>query len=421
MRLNSAAEIQLLEWWILHNDKSAVRAQIWTKPFILVILVQFLMFTSMYILLPTLPVYAKSIGGSETVAGLIVGLFTFAAVLVRPFSGNLLDSKGRKAVLISGIIIFLVSAASYTWAYLVWVLLALRMVHGLGWGATTTAAGTVASDVIPAVRRGEGMGYYGISSTIAMSVGPALGLGIIAHYSFQRLFLISVLFAAAGLVIALFINYEGMNGKASDSSTQKTGGTKPKGVIIEKSAIAPSLVLFFTALSYGGIVTFLKPYADFRGIENIGPFFTVYALVLLFSRPVMGKMADKYGAGLLLVPGTLAIAAALLTLMQASSMTVFLLAAVLYGLGFGAVQPVLNALVISLAPPERRGAANATFFSAMDLGIGLGAVILGAISEWAGYSLMYGISTLFALLALAIYFVVLRPRLAVVKARGEIR
>jgi len=404
----------------LHSDKSAVRADIWTRPFILVILVNFLMFTSMYILLPTLPDYAKSIGGSETVAGLIVGLFTFAAVLVRPFSGNLLDSKGRKVVLIAGITIFLVSAASYTWAYLVWMLLALRMVHGLGWGVTTTAAGTVASDIIPAARRGEGMGYYGISSTIAMSVGPALGLAIIAHYSFERLFIISVLFAAAGLVTGLFINYEGIDGKAGDSS-KMDGGTKLKGVIIEKSAIAPSLVLFFTALSYGGIVTFLKPYADFRGIENIGPFFTVYALVLLFGRPVMGKMADRYGAGPLLVPGILLIAAALFTLMNASSMAVFLLAAVLYGLGFGAVQPVLNALVISLAPPERRGAANATFFSAMDLGIGLGAVILGAISEWVGYSLMYGISTLFALLALAIYFVVLRPRLAVVKAGGENR
>ncbi len=405
----------------MHSDKPAGQGKIWTRPFVLVILVNFLMFTSMYILLPTLPVYAQSIGGSETVAGMIVGLFTFAAVLVRPFSGNLLDSRGRKTVLLAGILIFLVSAAGYTWAYLVWMLLALRVVHGLGWGATTTAAGTVASDVIPAARRGEGMGYYGISSTIAMSVGPALGLAIIAHYSFEWLFLISVLFAAAGLICGLFINYEGIAGKSVEVSANKSGGNKPKGVIIEKSSIAPSLVLFFTAVTYGGIVTFLKPYADFRGIENIGPFFTVYALVLLFSRPVMGRMADRYGAGPLLIPGILMVAAALFTLMNASALVIFLLAAVLYGLGFGAVQPVLNALVISLAPPERRGAANATFFSAMDLGIGLGAVILGAISERVGYSMMYGSSILFALLALVIYFAVLRPRLAEGKVRGENR
>ncbi|WP_418790869.1 MFS transporter [Phosphitispora sp. TUW77] len=405
----------------MNSDKSAVQPDIWTRPFMLIVLVNFLMFTSMYVLLPTLPVYAKSIGGSETVAGLIVGLFTFAAVLVRPFSGSLLDSKGRKAVMIAGIAIFIVSAVSFTWAYLVWMLLALRIVHGLGWGVTTTASGTVASDIIPAARRGEGMGYYGMSSTIAMSIGPALGLAIINNYSFKLLFLVSALFAVAGLLIGLFINYDGISGKMGEGSTEVAGGTKTKGVLFEKSSVPPSLVMFFASLSYGGIVTFMKPYADFRGIENIGPFFTVYALVLLFSRPVMGRMADKYGAGRLLVPGILFIATALLILMNASSMTGFLLAAILYSIGFGAVHPILSALVISFVVPERRGAANATFASAMDMGIGLGAVILGAISERAGYSLMYGSSTVFALLALVVYFAILRPRLAEQKLKGENR
>lgn len=157
----------------MQKDGSDVKASLWTRPFILIILVNFMMFSSMYVLLPTLPVYAQRIGGNETVAGLIVGLFTISAVVMRPISGNLLDRKGRKVLLNAGILIFLFSALAYNLASVILVLLALRVVHGAGWGVMTTAAGTIASDIIPAPRRGEGMGYYGVSSTVAMSLGPA--------------------------------------------------------------------------------------------------------------------------------------------------------------------------------------------------------------------------------------------------------
>lgn len=387
----------------MQNGQAAVRKPLWNRSFLQVILVNFLMFTSMYVLLPTLPVFAQKIGGSDTVAGLIVGLFTLSAVLTRPWSGNLLDRKGRKIVLVAGILVFLFSSVSYNWAYMIWALLALRVVHGAGWGFTTTAAGTIAADVIPASRRAEGMGYYGISTTIAMSIGPALGLFIVKQYSFTVLFWVSAGFAMAGLLTGLIINYEGIDAGGR--------GKTVKGVVIERSAVPPALVLFFIALTYGGVVSFLPAYAAERGIANIGPFFTVYAVVLLLSRPVMGKLADRYGAGPLLVPGISLVIAALFSLMAAKSLAMFLVAAVLYGVAFGAVQPVLNAVTITLAPIERRGAANATFFSAMDLGIGLGAVTLGALSQKVGYSFMYGGSSVFILLSLVVYFTVLRSKL----------
>lgn len=303
--LKGASVFRRMEDEALTNGKNNAQVPLWTKTFVLIIMVNLLMFTSMYVLLPTLPVYAQEIGGSETMAGLIVTLFTFAAVVVRPFSGNLLDRRGRKTVLLVGIGIFLLSAVAYNWAYVVWLLLALRMVHGVGWGVTTTASGTVAADIIPAPRRGEGMGYYGISAVIAMAIGPYLGLFVIGKYSFTALFGLSIAFAAAGLLAAMLINYE----------QKATGAPKKaeKGVIIEITAIPPALVLFFVALTYGGIVSFLQSYAGYRGIENIGPFFSVYAIVLLLSRPVMGKLADKSGADPVLIPGILLVAAALLS------------------------------------------------------------------------------------------------------------
>ncbi len=390
------------------NAKLAPEGRIWNKTFFLIMLVSFLMFLSMYMLLPTLPLYAQTLGGSETVAGTIVAFFTLSAVLVRPWFGNLLDRKGRKLILIIGVGIFLVSALSYNFAFSIITLLALRVVHGIGWGASTTATATIASDVIPAVRRAEGMGYYGIAATIAMSLGPALGLYLVEYRSYSVLFTGSAILAALGLAGAFFINYE-----IPCKVPAEVKAPLVKGVILEKTAIPPAVVLFFITLTYGGIVSFLPSYAAYRGVENIGIFFSVYALVLLFGRPIIGKMADQYGARKFLVPGILLIATALILLVKASTLPVFLLVGVVYGLGFGTVQPILNALVISLSPPERRGAANATFAMAMDLGIGLGAVSLGFIAQKMGYEYMYGCSAILALLALVMYFVLLRKKLPI--------
>ncbi|GAB6152128.1 MFS transporter [Desulfosporosinus burensis] len=382
------------------------QAQIWNKTFFLILVVSFCMFLSMYMLLPTLPLYAQTLGGNETVAGTIVALFTLSAVLVRPWFGNMLDRKGRKVILLIGVSIFLVSVLAYHLAFSIITLLALRVVHGVGWGASTTATGTMASDVIPAVRRAEGMGYYGIAATIAMSLGPAMGLYLVEYSSYSVLFTGSAILAALGLAGSFFINYE-----TPRINSQKAGVPLTKGVILEKTALPPALVLFFITLTYGGIVSFLPSYAHYRGVENIGMFFTVYALVLLFGRPIIGKLADRYGARKFLVPGILLIATALLLLVMATSLPMFLLVGVVYGLGFGTVQPILNALVISLSPPERRGAANATFAVAMDLGIGLGAVLLGFLAQKMGYVYMYGSSAIFALLALVMYYTLLRKKL----------
>lgn len=358
------------------NANVASEGQIWNKTFFLILVVSFLMFLSMYMLLPTLPLYALTIGGNATVAGTIVGVFTLSAVLVRPWFGNLLDLRGRKVILIIGAGIFLVSALAYNLAFSIITLLTIRVVHGIGWGASTTATATMASDVIPAVRRAEGMGYYGLASTLAMAFGPALGLYLVKFSSYTVLFTGAAILAILGLTGSFFINYEIPRKNKDEVRIQPL-----KGVILEKTAIPASLVLFFITLTYGGIITFLPSYADYRGVENIGLFFTVYALVLLFSRPIIGKLADRYGVRAFLVPGILLIALALLLLVKASSLPMFLLVSVVYGLGFGTVQPILNALVISLSPPERRGAANATFAVAMDLGIGVGAVVLGFITQ----------------------------------------
>ena len=376
---------------------------LWTRNFILITVANLLVFLGFQLLLPTIPVYVTELGGRESMVGLVVGVFTVSAVAVRPLVGQALGRYGRKPLLAAGLAVFIAAAVLYNWAASVAVLLLLRLVHGFGWGASSTAAGTVAADVVPKTRLGEGMGYFGLAATLSMAVAPALGLLIIDEYSFTVLFFCSAALAAAALIVSSFIT--------SDVKTDPSKIKKGRGAMFERQAYRPSAVMFFVTATYGGVVSFIALYAGQRGIENIGIFFTVYAAVLSLSRPIFGAVLDRKGFDIVVIPGIILVAAALPVLSAADSLAMFLLAAVLYALGFGAVHPAMQAMAVKNLPPHRRGAANGTFFSAFDLGIGTGSVVLGAVSQSVGYAAMYLIAVIPALIALILYIMLGKKQL----------
>ena len=183
------------------DKKQAER--LWTFDFVIISLISLFTFLGFHILLPTLPVYTKNLGGDDTSAGLVIGIFTFSAVLIRPLVGYALDLYGRKNLFIMGMIIFVLCVLAYIWVPSLLILFLIRFIHGFGWGITSTSSSTVATDHIPKSRLGEGMGYYGLASTLATAVAPAIGIYIINSFSFTALFL----FAASMIVIAIFMAF----------------------------------------------------------------------------------------------------------------------------------------------------------------------------------------------------------------------
>ena len=177
-----------------------------------------------------------------------------------------------------------------------------------------------------------------------------------------------------------------------------------KMVIIEKTALMPSIVIFFFNMSYGAIVTFIALYAKTKGIDNIGIYFTVHAAVLLFTRPFAGRLADRIGFDRLVLPGVVFMAGGMLSLAFAQSLWMFLLSAVLYGIGFGITMPCLQTLAVIFTPPERRGSANGTFFTGFDLGIGFSAMFWGVVAGITGYSMMFALNLIMLVIGLWIYW-----------------
>jgi MFS family permease len=173
-----------------------------TRNFLLTSLSTVAIFTSFYFLLVTLPIYILQLGGTESQIGLIIGVFTISAVLLRPFMGREVDRRGRKNMLLAGSLVFLLSMLLYNYTTSVTTLLLLRVFHGIGWGAATTAASTLIADIAPPSRRGEAMGIYGMSSNVAMAVGPALSFWLLYASGvpdFPMLFDVSALIALASL------------------------------------------------------------------------------------------------------------------------------------------------------------------------------------------------------------------------------
>src|SRR5690625_870978 len=166
--------------------------RLWTRSFVLMSLGSLFLFTGFYLLLPTMPLFVKELGGLDAQVGLAAGVFTFAAVIIRPFAGGLLDQYGRRPFLLAGLVLFTVSMYLYGWVGGVGALLIVRLVHGVGWGFATTAAAAAIADIVPASRRGEGMGWYGLAMTLATAVGPILGVWTLEGYTFQGVFLLAV-------------------------------------------------------------------------------------------------------------------------------------------------------------------------------------------------------------------------------------
>lgn len=376
---------------------------LWTRSFVSVTLVNFLICANTFMLMATLPIFVQHIGGSKLLAGIIGGMLTLTGFATRPFFGGLLDKKGRKLILLIGIVLLLAVTSLYHATTSMVMIFIFRIIQGLGWSAASTSTSTIAADLVPVARRSEGMGYFGVSSSLAMAIGPALGLYLVEQFSYSSLYIVATIFVALSLIISISSSY--LNRDSVSKQPSKDFG---KSKLIEKTAIEPSILIFLISTTYAGIVTFIPSYAAYKGIEGIGSFFIVYAFALLMTRTFSGKAADRIGTTKVVVPGMILLIVALIILMEAHSLNSFLAAAVLYGLGFGSIQPVLNALVITLAPAERRGTANATFLAGLDMGVGLGAIGWGAVAQKLGFIHVYSLSAFLILLALLYYYVVVQ-------------
>lgn len=350
-------------------------------------------------LLPTMPVYIKALGGYDAHVGLATGLFTLVAVLFRPLSGGMVDQYGRIPFLLWGLVVFAVTMALYGWVNSVAALILLRMIQGMSWSFITTASAAAVADVIPPDRRGEGMGWFGMAMTLAMAVGPLIGVAAQEGYSFRGAFVIAAGLAVAALGAAVTVRVP----------FQRKAG-KRRLEVFDPAAVPVSVAVAFLALAYGAVTTFLPLFAGTIDV-NSGAFFFVYACALAVARPLAGTLSDRYGEAFVVIPATVLASVSLLVLSAATGVGGVLAAAALYGMGFGSAQPALQAAILRMVSRERIGVANASFFTAFDLGIAFGSTLLGWVSQRLGYRAVFIAAAGSLAICLLVFMTMVRPLL----------
>ncbi|MDF9842951.1 MULTISPECIES: MFS transporter [unclassified Paenibacillus] len=378
--------------------------RLWTKSFVTLTICNLLLFIGLQMTLSTLPVYAKdSLSATSVQISLVTSLFALSAIASRLFAGKAMEKGGRNLLIFLGVAICLTAVAGYYWSGTIMVLLLMRMLFGIGFGMASTAFPTMASDVIPIRRMGEGLGYFGLSTSLAMSAGPLIGLSLLQGPGFSSLLL------CTGLALALILPLGYRLTRSLPAHHKEPAPAAipgPKGNVFRKLLI-PGLLNLLLSVSYGGLLGFLALYGQEAHLDHIAYFFLFNAVAIVIIRPVSGKIYDRFGPAALLIPGSLFIIGGLLLLSFASSTAALFPAALCYGIGFGSMQPALQTWMIQSVDPLQRGTANGMFLNSLDFGVAVGTMILGSVALYNSYAVMYRYSALAPLLLLVIYSIVL--------------
>ncbi|GGF21221.1 hypothetical protein GCM10010954_20010 [Halobacillus andaensis] len=382
--------------------------KLWTWPFIFLILANLFTFMSFQMLLPNLPPYIESIGGNELQIGLVTTMFSIAAILIRPFIGHLLMTSARKSLVLAGAISLLAITLLYPITQVVVLVLIIRFAHGIAWGWSTTANGTAAVDLVPRRRVGEGMGYFGLSITIGMIMAPSFGIYLFQKYTFDLLVWIS---AGLGIIaIGLFA----LTSFVTPNSVYDNRVVKPRfsflGSLVEKKSGYPALVTFLTTFGYGSIVTYIVIFGVEQGLDGVFLFYFFNALLATVSRPITGKYFDKQGPWKLIIICSAISFVAMWVLSLADSNVDLMIAGALFGAGYGSMMPAFQAWVISKTTVDRSGIANGMFYSSIDLGIGLSALILGFIYAFVETATLFKISSFLFIIVIILTWIDFRKQ-----------
>ncbi|WHY15797.1 MFS transporter [Peribacillus frigoritolerans] len=371
--------------------------RIFNKSFLFLFISNFLVFIGFEMMLPILPAYLLSMNASSIQVGLVTSLFTVGAVLIRPFVGYYLMDNQRKSLAICASAALMVITILYPFLNMIWFLLLLRLFHGAAWGVSTTANSTMVVDFIPKTRLGEGIGYFSISTTVGAIVAPSIGILIYDSFSFDILIWSSAVLSLLAVLALQFVY----------SPTIVKREKKPfrfLDMVFEKDVWFQALLTVITTLGFGAIITFLVLFGKQREVDHIFLFFLINATVSTLLRPFTGKWYDKKGPWSIIIMAAVLGFFSLVILSYTTNESQLIVAAILFGAGYGTVMPCLQTWTVQKVSEEKRGAANATFFSSFDVGVGVSAFVLGILAESISLGMIYRIVSLsFIVVAVLVY------------------
>lgn len=349
------------------------------KIFVISVLGQYAVYTMNTLTGP----FANSLGATPTVVGTVTSAFGLTAMLFKLVSAPTIDAFRRKHVLLFALGLVFVACLAYAIARTVPELIVSRLLIGVALAFLPTVCFVIASDTLPTQQMGKGLGYFAVGTVVTQALAPPVGLRLVAAVGYNTTFSIIAALIAATIAFAALI-------RIGAATPTRPFSFRPESVF-SRAVIVPAVLLLVEAMVWSQVNTFFVLFGETRGVptDQLGLFFTVLAVTLVVSRPMIGHLADRYGASKVLFSCICFLAASFLLISWSHSLRVFLVSAIIAAFGYAGCQPALMAVCLRRVPVERRGAASCTAYMGQDAGNLLGGVLGGSFVEFFGYATMW--------------------------------
>lgn len=386
--------------------KDITKEPILTRNFFCMFMAQTCLSLVMYTLITTIGEYVTASGATATIAGMVSGMYVFGGLFSRLCSGSLLEKYGWKRVAMVFLIIHFLASCAYFLADGIVLLIIIRFIHGLGFGAAANAVMVIGMASLPKSRYGEATGYFMLSTSLGVAIGPFFGGIIYDSFGGQGSFAAACILSFMCCVFMLLSDTKTIEPPAVKQGRREKK-ERPQGIraVLEPKAVPIAICILFMSLGYASLMSFYRLYAQSIDMtREFSVFFLIYAAVLLASRPLAGKLQDRYGDNAVCYPSFIIQTVGLFLIAVKPCMVTIVICAAGGALGYGTMNSCLNSIVNRNISNERRPYASTTYWACCDLGVGLGPVLLGAIVTACGYKAMYIAAALLTLVSLPVYF-----------------
>ena len=379
------------------------RERLFTKDFVLDTAISLCCSLNYFTLLINITGYAMlTFGATSTEAGLAAGIYVIGGLISRVTLGKYVEMVGRKKMLILGLSIALIMSVTYFFVSSMAVLYIVRFLHGTAYGISSTCTNDIIARILPQSRRGEGLGYFLLSVTIATAIGPFLGMGFGQDGNYTAVFTVGLIMYSVALVLALFLKVPEETLTEEQKAEARSFDLKH---LFQFSAVPLAITCMVFYFAYSGVLSFISSYAEAIDlVEAAMYFYLAVAVGTLISRLTTGKIYDSRGPNIVMFPAYIAFFVGMVAFSQATSAVVLLCAGFVIGYGVSIVYTINQAIVVSKSPARRYGVTTSTFAAIVDLGSGLGPSIMGMILAFAGYREMYLICAFISLISLVMYW-----------------
>lgn len=380
-----------------------MKVKLWTSQYFNIVILAFIIFSAFYMITAAFPIFVATVTNNPAIAGIMTTTLMTASLVTRFFASVIIQKFSRKLLLIFSVVYFLGTIALTFLNDSIGFLIFIRALQGIGFSMLTMLVFTISSNIVPKSRLGEGLVYFAMSTSVGTTMGPLIAIAYLTHFSFDSLMWVTLGLMAFALLCSFFTKTNSNN--EEEKPKPKENKKEPfYAYMFDKRVLLPCILVSLNYMTIAGTVNFMGAFGKEIGVGgNISYFFIAQGIAMVLVRIFSGRIFDRFGHRILIIPAAISGAAGLILLGFSTGMSMVLVAGILFGIAFGVIHPIVQAWALTLVPPEKKATANSMLLIFIDFGLAAGSIGLGYLAGIVGYGMTYVYSAALMVIILVVY------------------